>query len=451
MEKIKKNQLQLIDITDWTKKGIARGYLNGFPVLVPNTLPGEQIEALITKVTETHAYAKLLAIVQESKDRVTPACNIAYQCGGCQLQHVSQDQQITYKTSLLKQAFEQHNLSFPKTHIHKMSAPFHYRNKAHYSIEKKQNKTTAIGLCAPRSQLVIDIPTCAIQHPLSNKALNILRKIINTYPTSIFSEKAKSAGLSGIVTRVGVNTNELMVILSTNNAQLIDQKTIISKLKEIPELKSIILNTNTNPSWTLLGQKNQVIWGKESITEKIKDFSFTIGPNTFFQANPYQTEVMWDIVSKILDKKPNQTIYDLYCGTGSMSIYLAKKLKKVIGIESQKESIEIATQNAITNNVTNIEFIQGNVETIFPKMKEPCNTVIVDPPRTGLNKEIIDSLIQKKPKDIIYISCNPVSLARDLESLVNSGYQYKEMHIIDQFAQTYHVETIICLTNPKFE
>ncbi|MFC1770542.1 23S rRNA (uracil(1939)-C(5))-methyltransferase RlmD [Candidatus Margulisiibacteriota bacterium] len=445
MNKIKKNQTLKLKITEWAEKGLAKGYINGFPILVPNTIPGEEIEALIIKCQATHAYAKLRSIIHPSKDRAVPLCPVSNKCGGCQLQHVTQAGQIDYKIELLTKAFKNHGLDFPKPKTITMKRPFYYRNKAHYSLARDQSGEILMGLTALRSQRVIDAKECCIQHPLSIQAAQFLRDVINSYPVPVFSALSHSDGLATIVTRIGVNTNELMVILSANVANIPEINTIINKLKEISELKSIILNYNSNPAWMLLGAENTVIWGKPFITEKIKGLSLMIGGDTFFQANTYLAAEIWETVYKILKKASVKTVWDLYCGAGGMSLYLATLVQKVIGIESQKESIEIAKQNAIANNIKNINFIEGEVENIIHDIDGPCDAVVVDPPRTGLDMKVVEELLKKQPEIIIYVSCDPSSLARDISALIKGGYKCKEISVIDQFAQTYHVESIVFL------
>ncbi|MBT5855569.1 23S rRNA (uracil(1939)-C(5))-methyltransferase RlmD [bacterium] len=435
MNTLKKNDRISVKITDWTEKGLAKGTYKSIDIIVPFTVPGDIVLAHITKVTSTMAYGKLLDFSTRSPNRASAPCAVFGQCGGCQLQHMSYETQLDYKKTLVQAAFQKGGLSHPPLIIDSTDAPYAYRNKSQFSISRMDTGRTLIGLSAPRSQRIIDCKSCDIQHPLTNLALDIVRRHL----------RKRALPVSHLVTRVGVNTQELMVALVSSQKTMPELKELITELRTIPELKSVYLSHNTNPEWVVLGDSETLLWGSPTINETVAGLTLSLSLRSFFQANTYQIEPLWTKISDLMALKKTDVIWDLYSGTGSLSIYLAQKAKYLIGIESHPEAIKNAKKNALVNSISNTKFIEGDVEAILPTLQDPCDGVIVDPPRKGLTPTIIKSLLELDPPKLLYVSCSPESLVRDLKGLCSNGYQIKAVELVDLFPQTYHVETLVML------
>jgi 23S rRNA (uracil1939-C5)-methyltransferase len=436
---IKKNKRIELEITGWADKGLAKGCVNNHDVLVPFTMPGEVIQTHITKVTPRLAYGKAVAFFKESSHRTKAPCPIFGLCGGCQLQHVIYSEQLNYKKERVEKNFKEAGLIYPFFSIEGSTDPGHYRNKSQFTITRSKEDAVVIGLSAPRSQRIVDCETCAIQHPLTNHVLRIVRDYLETNPLA----------LSHLVTRVGVYTGELMVALVSDKQVVPGIEGLIAKLKDIPELKSVYLSHNENPEWVVLGESETLLWGASIITEKIAGLTLNLSLRSFFQVNSYQIEPLWKKIVSMLAIKKTDTVWDLYSGTGSLSLYLAKFCHAVIGIESYPESIKDAQQNAKNNSIDNTLFHEGMVEDIMPKLSEACDVVLVDPPRKGLSKSVVESIVNLLPPKILYVSCSPETLTRDLKLFCETHYQIKKVSCIDMFSQTYHVETIVLLEKIK--
>lgn len=419
---MKKNDRLPIRFTQWSEKGLAEGAAfesTATPsdtVKVAYAAPGDEGIVHITKAKGQERYGKLISIRKPSPHRVTPPCPIFGTCGGCQLQHVTEAEQQHYKRQRIAQLLQ---LKEPPEYM-ACHTPYHYRNKAQFTIDQGH-----IGLSAPRSQRIVDCDSCAIQHPLANQVLACVKPYLT------------SANLTHLVTRVGVFTNELMVGLVSDSTP--DVQPILDELTKLPELKSVYLNHNPNPKWQVMGESETLLWGQPRIQENIAGLTLTLSLRSFFQVNSYQIEPLWQQVAQLVK---GAHIWDLYCGSGGMSLYLAKTATWVTGVENHPEAIKDAHTNAQVNQITNITFIEADASTI--SITSPCDTIVIDPPRKGLTPSVIATIQSAAPSQVIYISCNPDSLADDLKKLTD--YTIDKVVLVDIFPQTHHVETIVSLT-----
>lgn len=441
----KKNEQHRITLTDWADKGLAASSISGTPVLVPYAAPGDDCLVHITKPTPTKAYGKNVYLYTPSSDRVEAPCVIFGRCGGCQLQHVTYSTQLEYKKQLVKKNLEHAGLPCPPLSITGMTEPFYYRNKGQFSITKSKTGEILIGLSAPRSQQIIDCKTCLIQHPLTNQVLAIVRLFLEETDMPIFDPVSGTNGISHLITRVGVNTQSLMVAIASSDETLPHSEDLIRRLQRIPELQSVLLNHNHKAQFETMGSSETLLWGKPTITESIAGLSLTLSLRSFFQVNTSQIEVLWQAVTRFLTPVQTDVILDLYCGTGAMGLYLSRYAKTVIGIESHPEAIQNAEQNAQQNAIKNCQFMQGEVEALLPALEYPCDAIVVDPPRQGLSPAVIHSIIKLGAKKIVYVSCAPETLTRDLKILCAAGYRIDAVELVDLFGQTYHVETAVSL------
>ena len=448
---VKKDGKYNIQIDGLGSSGEGVGRLDGFTIFVDGALPEEYIEVKITKVKSNYAIGNLESIIQPSPYRISSPCSIADRCGGCQIQQMDYQKQLEYKQQLVRDNIERIG-KLKDVIIHPtigMKNPFNYRNKAQFPIGIKDGKAI-LGFYAKRSHKIVAHHNCLIQHPVNNKITPIVKEYIDENNVSIYDEENHQGLLRHLVTRVGFITGEIMVILVANGKNLPNIKDLIKRLtNEAPEIVSIYININKGKTNVVLGRENKLIYGKEKIEDYIGDIKFKISPLSFYQVNPIQTEVLYEKALEYADLQGNETVYDAYCGIGTISLFLAQRAKKVIGIEVIPEAIEDARENARINKINNVAFHVGKAEEIMPQLfreGEKADLVVVDPPRKGCDRKLLDTIIQMKAKKMVYVSCNPSTLARDLNYLEKGGFTVKEIQPVDLFPHTGHVESIILMT-----
>lgn len=446
---ITKNQEYEVLIQDLASKGQGVGKVNNFTVFVPYTIPGETVKVKILKVKSSYAYGKAIEVINNSEERIEPKCDVFTKCGGCMMQHILYNKQLDYKRNIVKNALEKigkvENINVNK--VIGMENCYEYRNKIQLPVKKNYNEEINIGFYAPKSHRVIEPEKCYLQKRETDKLIKIIRNWIHENNISVYDEKTGKGLVRHIFIRMGFNTNELMLCLVINGTKLQNNKELVNRIiKEYDNIKSILLNINTKKTNVILGEKNILLWGRPFIYEKLKDYIFKISPNSFFQVNTLQAEKLYDEVVKMGDFKKDDIVYDLYCGTGTIALYISKYAGKVVGVEFVEDAVKDANKNKKLNNVNNVEFYKGNVEDVVPKLiKEnvKANKIIVDPPRKGCDAKLLDTITCINPERIIYVSCNPSTLARDLDILISKGYKVKEVQPFDIFPHTPHVECVV--------
>lgn len=438
-----------IKINDLGENGEGIGKLDNFTVFVHGAIIGDHVNAKIIKVKKQYAIAKVVDFITPSIYRIVPECNYL-QCGGCQTQMIDYKGQLEYKKYLVDNTMKRIG-GFENLLIHDvigMDEPFAYRNKSQYPVRYVDGQIH-IGFYKQRTHDVVDINHCLVQHPQVNRLMKTLITKLKETKISVYNEESHKGYLRHIVTRISFKTRDIMLIFVTNGHK--DDLVIENLSKEIqsdyPEVKSIIQNINSDVGNRVMGFENRTILGEDKIIDYIKDLSFEISPLSFLQVNPIQTEKLYDTALSLLDITPEDTVMDLYCGIGTISLFLAKHAKKVIGVEIVDVAIEDAKRNALRNNITNTEFLVGKAEEVIPNLYKQgvtADMVVVDPPRKGLEPEVIETLLQMAPKSIVYVSCKVSTLARDLK-LFSEKYTVEEVIPLDMFPHTTHVECVVML------
>lgn len=445
-------QIKEVNILDlnYLGKGVAK--VDDFVVFVEDAIEGDYVEIEITEVKKNYAIGRVLSTINPSKNRIEPPCQYYTQCGGCQLMHINYDEQSKFKKTRVINELKRVKVNLDNVSIHdtiEMKEPFRYRNKTAFSVKNISNKVV-IGPYEQGTYNTVDINTCMLQSSVADKVITLIKKAIKKYNIKPYDKKTKTGTIRSIVIRNN-KKNELMLIIVTVSEKF-QQKDIIVKelVNEIKELKTIIQNINSKNTNLVMGDKNIVLYGEGTIKDNIGDLIFNISPNTFFQVNPIQTEKLYDSALKYANLNKEDICFDIYCGIGTISLMASKYAKKVYGIEIVEQSIINARENAKLNNIKNAEFYAGKAEKILPKLYSKNikgNVVILDPPRKGCEKEVIDTIINMNPEKVVYVSCNPSTLARDIKLLENGGYKLKIVQPVDQFPWTVHVETVVSLSH----
>lgn len=448
---VKKNQIYIVDITGLTHEGIGVGRIEGFVVFVSDALPGETVETRIIKVNKGYAAGRLNKIIKGSASRTEPFCMSFCRCGGCTLQHLRYEAQLEFKRTLVSDALAKigglNNIEVDP--VIGMENPRNYRNKAQYPVQFFGGKVIS-GFFSRRSHDVVDIKDCGIQDAESIAVKEVLRNFIKYKNISVYDEKTGKGLVRYIITRKGFTSGEVMVALVLNGSKIPFEDVLIKELiKKIPAIKSIVINVNRVGTNTVLGAQNITIFGQEYITDKIGKYDFRISPKSFFQVNPVQTEMLYRKVVEFASLNNESTVFDIYSGVGTISLFLSENAKHVYGIESVKEAVDDAEKNAKLNGINNVNFIYGSAETavkeLYDKGIRP-DTVVVDPPRKGCDESVLESIVKIQPNRIVYVSCNPATLARDLKYLTARGFEVKEVQPVDMFPHTEHVETVVLMS-----
>ncbi len=451
----RKNDIVTLEIVDCGTDGEGIGKADGFTVFVKDAVIGDIVTAKIMKAKKNYGYGRLMEILKPSPYRVEPVCPSARQCGGCQLQAVSYEEQKVFKEKKLRGHLERIGgfRDLPMEPMIGMDEPYHYRNKAQFPVGRNKEGRIITGFYAGRTHAIIENRDCALGIPQNKEILDIVIAHMEKYGIAPYDEMTGKGLVRHIFVRYGFFTGELMVCLIINGQDLPHQKELIEKLREIPGMASISLNINKKRSNVILGDKVKTIWGQEYITDKIGDISYEISPLSFFQVNPKQT---WKLYSKALeyaDLHGEETVWDLYCGIGTISLFLAQQAKFVRGVEIVPAAIDDAKRNAQINNIENVEFFVGKAEEVLPREYEKngvyADVIVVDPPRKGCDEMLLKTILKMQPKRVVYVSCDSATLARDLRFLCDNGYELKKVCGVDQFPQTVHVETVVLLSQQK--
>lgn len=449
-KKFSENKNYQVEITGLTHEGQGVGKIEGFVVFVDSALPGETVTVKIVKETKSYAVGKLLKVNKPSDKRANPFCPVFESCGGCAVQHMTYEAQLEFKRDTVLQNLKRiGGLENVKVHdTIGMSTPFSYRNKVQYPVGMEKNEVK-IGFYENRSHNIIDSSQCDIQPEESNVIRDLVRDFCKSNKISIYDEKTGKGLLRHVMVRKGFKTNELMVVLVINGQKLSGYEKLVSILcGRYENIKSIMLNINTRNTNIILGDRNICLYGQDFISDYIGKYKFNISPLSFYQVNPVQTEVLYGKALEYAQLTGNESVFDLYCGIGTISLFLSGKAKKVIGVEVVPDAIADAQKNAELNNITNTQFIVGEAEVVIPKLYAEgirADVVVVDPPRKGCDEALLNTLVEMKPQRIVYVSCNPSTLARDLKYLSGHGFEVKEVQPVDMFPWTGHSEVVVLL------
>ncbi len=446
---IEKNEEYIIDITGLGFEGEGVGRIENFTIFVEGALLGEQVRIKIVKVNKDFAFGKLIEILAEAEERVQPECSVYKKCGGCQFQHLSYGGQLEFKRTRVEDCLTRigklKNVLVNET-LGMEGSQLRYRNKVQLPIGEKLGEPI-IGFYAPRSHEIIDMETCLIQDEIADQAAKLLKEWIRDFKISIYNEENRRGFLRHLMVRKGFNTGEVMIVIVTNEEEFLYRKELIELiLANLIGVKSIIQNINTKNTNVVLGERCITLWGSDVICDYIGAYKFKISPLSFFQINPKQTEVLYNKVLEYASLTGQETVFDAYCGTGTIAIFVAQKAKKVYGVEIVPQAIENAWENAKDNSIENVEFIVGKSEEVIPELIAKgikADVVIVDPPRKGCEKILLEEISKIQPRTIVYVSCNPSTLARDLGILKEYGYEAVEVQPVDMFPETAHVETVV--------
>ena len=452
---LSKDKMYVVDIVDIGQGGVGIGKFEGFTVFVDGGLVKDKIKVKITKSKKNYAVGDIVEIIEPSPYRVERKCSKELKdCGGCQIQELDYQEQLNIKTNEVKQVISRIG-KLEDVVVHPalgMEEPFRYRNKAQFPIQKVDG-SPVIGFYKKKSHDIIPTDQCIIQHDVNDKIIKIIKTYIRAYKVSVYDEKTHTGVLRHLVTKVGFTTKEVMVVLVANGKKLPYLNELASVLKEnIPGFKTLVVNVNREKTNVILGNENRVIYGDGKINDNIGDLVFEISPLSFFQVNPLQTEVLYNKALEYANLGENDTVFDIYCGIGTISLFLAQKAKKVYGIEIVEEAIKDAKRNAEINNLDNVEFYVGKAEEVVPKMYRQgkrANVVVVDPPRKGCDEKVLDTIVSMEPDRVVYVSCNPSTLARDLNYLDERGYKCLEVQPVDMFPHSVHIENVALIVKDK--
>ncbi len=445
---MKKNDIITLEITDINSDGAGVGRYDGQVVFVPYALPQETVEVLIIKLAKNYAVGKLQNVLVPSVHRKEPECPYFYKCGGCDFQHLEYNEQLNLKCqSTIKniQKLSGENINIKK--IVGAESMWNYRNKAQFPISKDKDDNIVLGFFSPRSHRVVSIDNCMLQEEKCNSIIEAVKNVCKQYNVSIYDEYNHSGVLRHVIARSG--KNELMVILVTNSKKKLSE-TVVNALKtSIPQMTTLVQNVNCQKGNIILGNECIILSGNGYINDTMSDIKFRLRPLAFLQVNTVQAEKLYNIALDFADLLGNEIVFDAYCGIGIMSLMLAKKAKKLIGVEIVSEAIETAKETAKLNNINNAEFYVGACEEVLPQLlknNEKPDVLVVDPPRAGCEESLLNAIAENDIKKIVYVSCNPSTLARDIKILSSLGYQSSDVVFVDMFCHTKHIESVVCLT-----
>ncbi|MDR2940880.1 MAG: 23S rRNA (uracil(1939)-C(5))-methyltransferase RlmD [Clostridiales bacterium] len=443
---LEKNKTYKMVIDDLGSEGQGVGRVDNFTVFVEGAVPGDYVEALIIKVKKSYAAGKAVKIIKASKDRVEAVCPVFSKCGGCHLQNLSYESQLAYKKNKVYNDLKRiGGIEADVFDVIGMDYPYYYRNKAQFPVQGRGGQPV-IGFYRKRSHDIIEIKECFIHNKISSQITDVVKKFMIKHNIEPYDEKTNKGTVRHILVRTGLN--EIMVCLVINDKNLNHKNELVNELIKIDGMKSILININEKQTNVIMGRQTKLLWGKEYIIDMIGNLKFKISALSFFQVNTAQTNILYQTVLEFADLKGTETVVDAYCGVGSISLFLAPSAKLVYGVDIIEEAIEDAKKNAKLNGAQNVEFILGDTkkvlqENILGTGISP-DIIVVDPPRKGCEPEVIEAILEISPNKLIYVSCDPSTLARDL-SLLSEKYNVKKVQPVDSFCQTYHVETAVLM------
>ncbi|SCW65566.1 23S rRNA (uracil(1939)-C(5))-methyltransferase RlmD [Eubacterium ruminantium] len=466
---VNKNEVYEITIEDIGTEGQGIGHVDGEAVFVKDTLPGDTASIKIIKAKKNLAYGRLMEIIKPSGYRTTPLCDVARSCGGCTLQHMDYDAQLKYKWDKVKNLLQRiGGISEPEKLMESaedkkaygLVEPFHYRNKMQFPVGYDKEGKAVLGFYAGRTHSIIPLSDCVIGHPVNKFIIKAVKEFIDRYKISIYDEEKHKGLIRHVLTRVGFHTNELMVCMVINGNDIPHYEKLhemisseVAKFGGEILFKSFMININKDKTNRILGFDSKVLIGDPFISDYIGDVKFNISPQSFFQVNPEMTEKLYSKALEYAALSGGEKVWDMYCGIGTISLFLAEKAGNVYGVEIVPQAIDDAKNNAKLNDIKNVEFHVGKAEEVVPGLYEKdrerytADVVVVDPPRKGCDEKLLETLVSMAPARLVYVSCDPATLARDIKYLTDHNFELKKVAVFDQFSHGIHVETVVQLIN----
>lgn len=444
---VEKNKEYIVDIIDTGFQGEGIAKIDGLTIFIPNAIKGEKLKILIVKVLSSHAFGKIVEIIEKSPYRIESDCTTYKRCGGCSLRHIKYEETLKMKQNAVQSLVNKTLANKIKVNeTVGMENPYHYRNKAQYPVGLNKDGKPVIGVFANRTHEIIPINTCFIQNKQTEEIAKYIFEFLVKNNISVYNEKTQKGLVRHIVTKIGIKTNEIMCILVINGKEMPKEKELVEELtNKFKNIKTIVKNINTKNTNVILGNENINLFGDGYITDILGEYKFKISPMSFYQVNPIQAEKLYNLGVESANITKNDVVFDLYCGIGTISLFMSKFAKKVYGVEIVEEAIIAAKENAKINNVDNTEFIAGDVEKVLDELVNVKqimpDIIMVDPPRRGLDNTSIENIKKVRPKKVVYISCNPATLVRDLAKL-EEIYEVKKIKPVDMFPYTSSVECV---------
>ena len=464
---MQKNDLVTVAIEDIGVGGEGIGKVDGYTLFIKDAIIGDVVEAKIVKAKKNYGYARLMNIVTPSENRVEkPACPMARRCGGCQIQEMKYGAQLAFKEGKVRGNLERIG-EVPTELLDKvmqpivgMEEPFHYRNKAQFPIGTDKEGHIITGFYAGRTHSIIPNTDCALGVAVNQKILEIILQFMENNHISAYDEEKHKGLVRHVLIRYGFKTDEIMVSLVINGEKLPHAEKLVDKLRKISGMTSITISVNKAKTNVIMGNEIKLLWGQTYITDYIGNVKYQISPLSFYQVNPVQTEKLYGLALDYADLNGNETVWDLYCGIGTISLFLAQKAKQVYGVEIVPQAIDDARNNAKINDITNAEFYVGKAEEVLPEYYREyqeshggetarADVIVVDPPRKGCEESLLQTIVDMQPEKVVYVSCDSATLARDVKFLRENGYELKKITPVDQFPNTVHVETVVMLSHKK--
>ena len=463
-----KNDIVTVEITDIGVSGEGIGHVDGYTLFIKDAVIGDVVEAKVMKAKKNYGYARLMKVITPSEYRVEPKCAFARRCGGCQIQEMSYDRQLVFKNQKIRGNLERIG-GFTKDQIDTvmqpvvgMEHPFGYRNKAQFPFGADKEGNPITGFYAGRTHDIIANTDCALGVEQNKEILEIILQYMRENKIKSYDEKTGKGLIRHVLIRYGFKTKEIMVCLVVNGKRLPKAERLIEKLIQIEGMTSITISPNTRRDNVIMGDSYEILWGQGYITDYIGNVKYQISPLSFYQVNPVQTEKLYRLALEYADLKGDETVWDLYCGIGTISLFLAQKAKQVYGVEIVPQAIDDAKENAKINAIDNAEFFVGKAEEVLPEYYAEyerehngktahADVIVVDPPRKGCDETLLETIVKMQPEKVVYVSCDSATLARDLKYLCANGYEIRMCRGVDQFPQSVHVETVVLLSKGEVD
>ena len=463
---MQKNDIVTADIEDIGVNGEGIGKVDGYTLFIKDAVIGDRVEAKVMKAKKNYGYARLMKILEPSEARVQPRCAFARKCGGCQIQEMSYEQQLAFKERKVRGNLERIGGFAPELLDRVtdpavgMDEPFGYRNKAQFPFGTDREGNPVTGFYAGRTHDIIANTDCALGVPVNREILEIILAFMKEYRIPSYDERTGQGLLRHVLIRYGFTTKEIMVCFVVNGSSIPHVDELIRRLCGIEGMTSITLSPNTRQTNVIMGDSYQILWGQGYITDYIGNVRYQISPLSFYQVNPVQTEKLYSLALEYADLKGGETVWDLYCGIGTISLFLAQRAGQVYGVEIVPQAIEDARRNAGINGIENAEFFVGKAEEVLPEYYEKyarehvgesarADVIVVDPPRKGCDEALLETIVKMQPERVVYVSCDSATLARDLKVLCGAGYELEKVRPVDMFPMTVHVETVVLLSHKK--